>query len=341
MNDCIAANPAEAKPTQVVAFRDAQWKTRWLIVGLAGLLFWHSLSFVDWKWLAPIPWWLFVIVTSAIPQVLLLLFPMLTRNPRQRSSFGLPTKRRCAMEIGIAIPIAIATVVVLAVAEVLVRRASSGTSLTPDVVSDLAVSPNRLYACCISLFACTFGPIAEEVFFRGFLYNALRARVPWLVAGFVQSFVFGFSHFFGMTHSIVAFVLGLLLTVIYEWRKTLVTPIAIHVGINLVAALGVVAVMITQANRPELGVIGDPEADVCVIRKVVPDSAAAAAGIQAGDVVTKFNGKSVRDFRQLAERVRYCQAGDEVLMEINRSGSGSGSGSVYEVKVVLRKGRKP
>jgi len=56
-----------------------------------------------------------------------------------------------------------------------------------------------------------------------------------------------FGHFFGGMHAIVAFVLGVLLTVIYEWGKTLITPIFVHAGINFVASLGVVFMMVAHA----------------------------------------------------------------------------------------------
>jgi membrane-associated protease RseP (regulator of RpoE activity) len=181
------------------------------------------------------------------------------------------------------------------------------------------------------LFWFTFAPIAEEVFFRGFLQNAFRHRMPLTLAIITQSLIFGVCHFFGAMHAGVAFVLGLLLTLLYEWRQTLIAPMAVHAGINAVAALGVAVMSVAYANSPVLGVSSDPNDSVCVIRQVVPDSAADKAGLQVGDIVVSFNGQAIRDFPQLRETVRLYQPGDTIPVAIDRAGS------TMEVSVVLQR----
>jgi hypothetical protein len=120
--------------------------------------------------------------------------------------------------------------------------------------------------------------------------------MPSPVAGLAQSLIFGCAHFFGVTHLGVAFALGLLLTAIYEWRKTLITPILVHAAINFVAALGMALMMVAHANSPVMGIIGDPNDTECVIRRIAPNSAAEVAGLQIGDIITSFNTEPIRDF---------------------------------------------
>jgi membrane protease YdiL (CAAX protease family) len=299
------------------------------------LLLWHGISFVDSEWLSQFPSWLLLIITGLVPQVFLLLFPIVTRNPHRIQTFAIPGPTRCLLELVIAIPVLIGVIVVLVSVNYLVARVSPGTSLTPDAIKNMAISPNRMLVYLILVFSFTFAPIAEEVFFRGFLQNAFRARMPFVVASLTQCLIFGFGHFFGVTHGSVAFVLGLILTALYQWRKTLITPIFVHAGINFVSAVGIVLVMAAQANSPVLGVSGDPNDTQCVIRHIVPNSAAEEAGLEVGDIITSFDTKPIRDFPDFVETIRLHRPGDAVQLTINRSGS------VFEVTVVLRRRGNP
>ena len=334
-HEYMKMTPVEDQPTKVVAFRDAQWKTQWLVIGLAFLFLWRCTVFVDYKWFSQLPWWLLLMVTGLIPQAFLLLFPIITRNPRQLYSFGFPTKTSCLREFGVAVLVVIITSIVLGAINALINYVSPGTSLTPDIFKNMAVSSNHMYVYFLLLFSFTFAPIAEETFFRGFLYNSFRARMPWIIAILIQCLIFGFGHFFGGMHAIVAFFLGVLLTVIYEWRKTLVTPIFVHAGINFVASLGVVFMMVAHANSPVIGVSCDLNSTACVIRQIASDSAAEAADLRVEDIITAFNSVPIRNFQHLSENVRLHKPGDKISITINRAGT------VFEVSVVLRSRGKP
>ncbi len=78
------------------------------------------------------------------------------------------------------------------------------------------------------LFAALVGPMIEELFFRGFMYNALKKRVGIFWAALVTASIFAGLH----AHA-VGFVpimaLGLLLVYLYEKTGTLVAPITVHI----------------------------------------------------------------------------------------------------------------
>jgi serine protease Do len=57
-----------------------------------------------------------------------------------------------------------------------------------------------------------------------------------------------------------------------------------------------------------------------LVAKVVPDSAAAQAGIKVGDVILKFNGNSIVDAGQLSASVGVAAPGDKATLEIWRDG---------------------
>jgi serine protease Do len=57
------------------------------------------------------------------------------------------------------------------------------------------------------------------------------------------------------------------------------------------------------------------------VKTVEPDSAAEKAGIRDGDVITRFDGESVRSVRQLTRLVRETPAGRSVDVEVTRGGA--------------------
>ena len=57
-----------------------------------------------------------------------------------------------------------------------------------------------------------------------------------------------------------------------------------------------------------------------LVAKIEPDSAAAKAGIQVGDVILKFNGAPIVDAGQLSARVGVARPGDKASLEIWRDG---------------------
>jgi membrane protease YdiL (CAAX protease family) len=83
-----------------------------------------------------------------------------------------------------------------------------------------------------SIFAAVFGPIIEELFFRGFMYNAFKARLGVLGSMIVTAALFAALH----SHAVgflPIMVLGMLLAYIYEKTGTLVASITVHMAHNL------------------------------------------------------------------------------------------------------------
>ena len=56
------------------------------------------------------------------------------------------------------------------------------------------------------------------------------------------------------------------------------------------------------------------------VANISPDSAAEEAGIQVGDIITRFNGEKVTSSSELLLAIRKCKVGDEVEIILNRDG---------------------
>ncbi len=74
----------------------------------------------------------------------------------------------------------------------------------------------------------------------------------------------------------------------------------------------------SASARPMIGVREDRDASEARIGEVIPGMPADRAGIRAGDVIVKFNGKPVPDFDTLVQRVQETTVGQRVVVEIRR-----------------------
>jgi membrane protease YdiL (CAAX protease family) len=82
------------------------------------------------------------------------------------------------------------------------------------------------------LVGSTIGPIAEEIFFRGILYNFFR---KWGIstAIILSTLLFILPHSVGSNAPVTQMIGGILFAVAFEVEKNLVAPITIHILGNL------------------------------------------------------------------------------------------------------------
>ena len=83
----------------------------------------------------------------------------------------------------------------------------------------------------LTIFVSILGPLVEEMFFRGFMYGAIKKRFGIICATFLRAAVFSLLH-----TNIIGFLpimtLGILLAYIYEKTGSLVAPLAVHITHN-------------------------------------------------------------------------------------------------------------
>ena len=82
-----------------------------------------------------------------------------------------------------------------------------------------------------AILACVVGPVAEEVFFRGVLFGALRRHTSRAVAMLTSGALFAAVHT-NLIGFVPILILGCLLADLYERSGSLLSPIAVHVVHN-------------------------------------------------------------------------------------------------------------
>jgi predicted metalloprotease with PDZ domain len=98
----------------------------------------------------------------------------------------------------------------------------------------------------------------------------------------------------------------------------------------------------TRSNRAYLGAfIGATEEDAAhpgaVVRQVTPDSPAATAGLQNGDVITRVDGRQVEDPQTLLNVLAQHKPGDKLKFQVERAGKEKS----LEVTLGSRPARRP
>jgi uncharacterized protein len=103
-----------------------------------------------------------------------------------------------------------------------------------------------LAAALTVIFAVSFGPLMEELFFRGFLYPAIARRLGVFVAVLLTSVAFGLIHGaqlgFAWGLVFIIFLVGLVLTIVRATTGSVASSFVVHVSYNAtLSILGAVA----------------------------------------------------------------------------------------------------
>lgn len=82
------------------------------------------------------------------------------------------------------------------------------------------------------LLAVVLAPVAEEITFRGFFYNALRSRFSAVLSIALSSAFFAGIHPQGIIGFPMLMAIGVMLAALREWRGSLIAPIVAHACTN-------------------------------------------------------------------------------------------------------------
>jgi uncharacterized protein len=110
-----------------------------------------------------------------------------------------------------------------------------------DVLDTLGADEGLGLLVVSGLIVVVLAPFAEEILFRGFMYRALRNRLPVIAAAAVIGAVFGSIHFSGadtLDLLPILAVLGAAFCLLREWSGSLYPPIALHAVNNGIALAG-------------------------------------------------------------------------------------------------------
>lgn len=235
------------------------------------------------------------------------------------AGFRVPSARVCMTEALVAVPtlflIWMGLGAVLGATQLLFPTLDKNTNPFVEPAVGNAGNP---YLWGVMLIACTIAPFGEELFFRGMVYQWLKQHVDLRSAILLQGIFFGFIHTFGVLHSVLASFLGIAFAIVYEWRKTIVTPVTLHVMQNTAAMIGTLIMAQTIANGPYLGVYGEANGRGCVLTQVQPGGSAEQAGLQVGDTIVVVDDQQITDFSNLKTAIREHRVGDSITVQYLR-----------------------
>ena len=172
-------------------------------------------------------------IQSAIFVGTAVLFASFTRRPRPWH-FGL-RRTRFWQAVGWAALGLVCFYVLAAVYSVIVQPDAE-----QSVAEDLGSDQGTLGLIVAGFMIVCVAPAAEEFFFRGFFYRALRSRFPVLGAAAIDGLLFGAIHFSGGDTAVILpplALLGFTFCLVYERTGSLYPVIAMH-SINNAIAYG-------------------------------------------------------------------------------------------------------
>jgi uncharacterized protein len=131
----------------------------------------------------------------------------------------------------------------LGIASFWVFLAVYSVAVQPDVeqsvAEDLGAEESTIGLVAAGFMIICIAPFAEEFFFRGFFYGALRTRFSVAVAATIDGAVFGVIHFEGGFDGLLIVaplaVLGVVFCLVYEQTRSLYPVIALHSINNSIA----------------------------------------------------------------------------------------------------------
>ncbi|MBI5025714.1 MAG: CPBP family intramembrane metalloprotease [Nitrospirae bacterium] len=110
--------------------------------------------------------------------------------------------------------------------------------------------PNNTLKILFLIMGFTLAPVAEELFFRGFLYNAFKTRLPISLAAVIQAVLFAIIHPYSLANRFLIFLIGIALVIVYEKRKTLLSPIIVHGIKNAFPIIPLVVLTVQNLHTP-------------------------------------------------------------------------------------------
>ena len=166
--------------------------------------------------------------------VVLILYFTITRYKENLAALGLSAKNFVRNVFYGLVGYVAATPVLIAVL-IIILIIINITKYVPEqqpVVELFLKEKNTAFLVFTSLFAAVMGPIIEELFFRGFMYNAFKKYTGIFWATLITAVIFAALHT-NLVGFLPIMVLGILLAYLYEKTGTLVSSMTVHIIHNL------------------------------------------------------------------------------------------------------------
>lgn len=158
--------------------------------------------------------------------IVLVIAFFITARGRDINALGGFSKISITRAVSIGVVLLVLAYPLLNVAE-LVTEALIKASSKQNIVELFTVSGSIKQRVLIIVFAVMVAPVIEEFLFRFFLYGVVRHYFGWIVAALFNALLFAAVH----THLpsfLPLFVLGMCLTIAYEWSGSVLVSMTMH-----------------------------------------------------------------------------------------------------------------
>jgi membrane protease YdiL (CAAX protease family) len=120
----------------------------------------------------------------------------------------------------------------------------------PEKWAWVSYAPNSILLLLFLFLGFTLIPIGEEIYFRGFVYNVLKMRLPILIALVIQALVFTTIHGYNLINSFRIFVIGIFFAIVYEMKRNLLAPTLMHCIINAMWCIPLLILIVVNLHTP-------------------------------------------------------------------------------------------
>jgi len=158
---------------------------------------------------------------------------------RKFTSFGF-SKKNLRKNIFYGIFGYIGIIPVILIIGIIVYAVLNIFKITPPpqpIVGLMLAEKNTALIVVSAIIAAIFGPIIEEIFFRGIMYNAVKRKIGIFWSILITSVLFSFLHTHALEYFLVGFIpitiLGVALAYLYEKTGSLIPSITLHVLNNV------------------------------------------------------------------------------------------------------------
>ena len=230
-NDVLPAGAFPAAATTITAVLAVVLQLA-LVIGITATIVLHAGARALQANLAPVSVATQLVITVASTVFVLLRLPALARAPLSRLHIAGPlTWPVLAAGLAGGLAVLCATDGIAAVLQLLFPGAERDT-----MIGIVRQSSSGAMVAAIAFANVVATPVAEELFFRGLIFNALWARLPLWSAACLSGTIFGLYHM--NLHTLLPLsVAGVLLALLYARFRSLWCNVVAHAALNAAVVL--------------------------------------------------------------------------------------------------------
>ena len=234
---------------------ERQWSARHLLIGIALPAFPWILMYLlgRWPYLQIRPWLAYPLIYALHASAFisaLVYYLLVRRRFVLRPLFQFGSIRKLLKELALAILLTLALMFLDWIIRSILVPALGVEIEPPESWVRVGYGQSSVVLLVILILAVTIGPVAEEIYYRGFVYKVLKFRLPIVPALILQAVFFALVHGYDLPNTIMISFVGIVLALVYEFRKNLLTPVLMHCTNNAIQIIPLIVLIATNLHMP-------------------------------------------------------------------------------------------